>query len=301
MHGHYDLLEKLLLDVGCSPRGRSFVPPDDLRIRFVGDLVDRGHQVRRCLECIRDMVEHGYARTIVGNHELNLLSFCHSMPDGRPLRPHTPKNKKQVEATLRAFEHDEDELEDYLLWMQDQPIVIEEAGFRMVHACWHDPDIDYMRKHYPENKLNDRLLIDYADLDTPAHICLNRMLSGVAISLPEAYAFNDPDGHPRTELRVAWWNPMAGKTLHELDTKDLGLPNQEVPQEVLPQEDFAYPNTDPPLFLGHYCFEGPVGLLRPNVACTDFCVIQQGRLAGYLFDGEQTLNEKRWRLATSSR
>ena len=293
IHGHYNALEKLLLETGCTRDGLGFKPPGHTAIRFVGDLVDRGPQVRRTLECVVDMVEKGYARTIIGNHELNLLSYCHSGTDGQPLRPHTPKNQNQVSATLHDFEGDKESLEDYLQWIQQQPIVIEEAGFRMAHACWYPPDVEFLMQNFPENRLSDRVLFEYADLTSETHQRLGRIVSGPEISIPEEFAYLDNDGNKRHDLRIAWWNPLQGKTLKQMATHDQGLPEQPIPDEMLPPR-MDYDDHEPPLFLGHYCLHGPVALRSSNVACTDFCVIKQKRLAAYHFDGEQPLHENHW-------
>ena len=40
---------------------------------FVGDLIDRGPEQLGTLKLVRDMVEMGNARVVMGNHEFNAI------------------------------------------------------------------------------------------------------------------------------------------------------------------------------------------------------------------------------------
>ncbi len=83
VHGCCDELEELLLQMGyqSSPvqapgPGWSDVcyqHPDDRKLVFVGDLVDRGPRVLDTLSLVRNMVAAGSAICVPGNHDVKLL------------------------------------------------------------------------------------------------------------------------------------------------------------------------------------------------------------------------------------
>ncbi len=76
-----ELLEKLgyvadeLPDDGPMQYRKLWHHPDGRRAIFVGDLVDRGPRVLDSLDLARNMVEHGNALMVPGNHENKLLRY----------------------------------------------------------------------------------------------------------------------------------------------------------------------------------------------------------------------------------
>jgi polynucleotide kinase-phosphatase len=77
VHGCFDelcgLLDKLGYSVAKTETSYSVTPPDDRKLVFVGDLVDRGPKIPDVLKLAMSMVEAGTALCVPGNHEVKLL------------------------------------------------------------------------------------------------------------------------------------------------------------------------------------------------------------------------------------
>lgn len=112
-----DLLERLRAEFG-----------DGFELWSVGDLVNRGPDNLAVLRLMRELVDTGRGRVVLGNHELNLLRVAAGQ---RALAPHD-----SIGDVLAA-----PDCGDWLDWLRGLPLV--EAGrvggrdFAMVHAASH--------------------------------------------------------------------------------------------------------------------------------------------------------------------
>src|SRR5262245_57431388 len=70
VHGEIDALRELLIRLGYRDDGSH---PDDRRLVFVGDVVDRGPDSPAVLELLMKLVEEEHAYCVLGNHDLNLV------------------------------------------------------------------------------------------------------------------------------------------------------------------------------------------------------------------------------------
>lgn len=96
--------------------------PDDARLIFVGDIVNRGPASLETLRFVKRL--GGRARVTLGNHDLHLLAVAAGA--GKPHKRDT------IRDILSA--PDRDELID---WLRHQPLMIEEDGIVFVHAGIH--------------------------------------------------------------------------------------------------------------------------------------------------------------------
>ncbi|MEI2811086.1 MAG: metallophosphoesterase [Nocardioides sp.] len=152
IHGHAAELEELLRRLGYRHRAGAWRHPERTAI-FVGDFLDRGPQIRETLRLVREMLEAGSARAVLGNHEWNAFAFHQPDPDlpGEFLRRHFEKNVHQVAATLAQVPAPE--LASHLAFLRTLPIRLELPlagdvgglgsigggdGLRVVHACWDE-------------------------------------------------------------------------------------------------------------------------------------------------------------------
>ena len=75
IHGSYKKLIQLLEKLGYQQDSEGIYFHDDRKVFFLGDIVDGGNQVVECFNLVKNMVRKGYAKAIMGNHEINLLAI----------------------------------------------------------------------------------------------------------------------------------------------------------------------------------------------------------------------------------
>ena len=73
VHGRHDLLVQLL-NVIIQHYPTLHPEPSKMTLIFLGDVIDRGPESRRCLEVIQRLVDSAQARMLLGNHEDMLLA-----------------------------------------------------------------------------------------------------------------------------------------------------------------------------------------------------------------------------------
>ncbi|MEQ8976639.1 MAG: metallophosphoesterase, partial [Deltaproteobacteria bacterium] len=72
IHGQLAALESLVEELGYDADGSH---PEDRRLLFVGDLVDRGPASYEVSRWVADRCAEGRALCLLGNHELNLVEW----------------------------------------------------------------------------------------------------------------------------------------------------------------------------------------------------------------------------------
>ncbi len=82
IHGCYDELRSLLMKLGYQvnddllySQQSAVTAPLDRKVIFVGDLIDRGPNSVGVLALVMNMVKHGVALCIAGNHDIKLASY----------------------------------------------------------------------------------------------------------------------------------------------------------------------------------------------------------------------------------
>lgn len=155
VHGHFEALQNLLHYLGYSPEGKH---PQGRKLVFVGDLIDRGPQSPEMLEWYRQAHQAGYAYMVLGNHEINLLTnepkdgsgwFFHNRADkDDPLYApwqKLPDKRRQAIISL----------------LKSQPLILQRADLRIVHAAWHEPSVQALHEHRHDDPV--RLYHDWDD------------------------------------------------------------------------------------------------------------------------------------------
>lgn len=160
VHGQFEALQNLLHYLGYQPDGRH---PQGRKIVFVGDLIDRGPDSPATLDWFRQAQQNGQAFMVLGNHELNILN----------------REAKDGSGWFFAHRHDKDS-QNYAPWqvasdekkaryltlLKQQPIVLQRADLRVVHAAWLPESIAKLQ----ENNDMDLLQL-YQEWDEELHCC----------------------------------------------------------------------------------------------------------------------------------
>ena len=296
IHGHADELRALLIHLGYQHDGITYRHADRQAI-FLGDFIDRGPQQKAVLDIVMPMVCSGAAQAVMGNHEFNALAYHTRSPNepGKWLRPRSTKNATQHQAFLSAYPGDHNAERDAVLaWFMTLPLWLELEGLRVVHACWHDESINYLKDYVCANNTLDLLLLTRAsEYGSAAFKHVEIVLKGWELPMPAKHSFTDNDGHERTQLRSRWW--LTGTPSYRAagidDIASTELEALLVGTGELP----GYHPAEVPVFMGHYWLKGTPGVLAPNLACVDYAVAKQGKLVAYRWDGEATLRDENFR------
>jgi hypothetical protein len=251
------------------------------------------------LKTVRELVDTGKAKAIMGNHELNALHFHTLHPDdGQPLRDHSEKNIKQHQTFLDQFPPGDPQTRSALDWMRGLPLFLEENGFRAVHACWNDTSIKRFKKLTGNGVLSEGQLIRAAGrVKTDEMFALAEQITkGPELPLPDGYSFTDKDGTERHNVRLKWWNATA-RTWRDIaisvpSVED--LPDAKLPETVASQ---TYSPNAPPVFFGHFWLTNAPILQAPNALCLDYSAGKDGPLVSYeLSDPAEPLSEENIRV-----
>lgn len=298
IHGCGNTLIRLLEQMGYSKRNGVYRHPTRKAV-FVGDIIDRGPNIRLACHVVRDMVEAGSADIVMGNHEYNILTYLARSPAGfnRPyLRAHTKRNNFIVEQTLAQFANYESEFQSFLDWFLTIPLFLDYEHFRVVHACWDQAMIDEYVRRYGCNKINKEMLAESVNPQSFLYQFLDRMLRGTSLKLPDERSIVSKDGMVRQFFRTKFWqhNP---KNYHDVVFQPDPLPDDIEHALLSPEEKqqllFYGPN-EKPLFIGHYWMQGIPAPIAPNIVCLDYSAVKYGRLVAYRLDQEKLPQAKKF-------
>lgn len=298
IHGCANTLARLLDTMGYRKVNGIFQHPRRQAI-FIGDIIDRGPRIREALHLVRDMVDHGSARIVMGNHEYNALGYCTRARPGsgrKWLREHNPRHDRLIRETLDQFEHYPHEWNEFLEWFYTIPLFIEEEHFRVVHACWDRQLIEQFRQTQGGACIDEDFLHASSALESFAGQVMDTLLRGTDLRLPEGMSITGKDGYVREFFRTKFWaeNP---KTYGDVVFQPDPLPEEVARRELTDDERkqlISYPPSEPPVFVGHYWMEGEPAPITPNVACIDYSAVKYGKLVAYRMDDEPVLSKDKY-------
>lgn len=293
IHGHSETLVSMLKKMGYSLNNGSFSHPERKAV-FVGDLIDRGNDSHGVLKIVRAMVDSNNAHMVLGNHEYNAIAYhTRSLSNGF-LRPHTQKNKNQHLATLASFKGKTKLLNEYINWFKSLPLFLELDGINIVHACWAFDEVDFIKKNYPENIFNEKLLQLSVIENTPEFNAVETLLKGKEVILPPHIKYIDKDGHRRRSVRYKWWVKINAETYRTIAVNyEKQVPDVKVPEKIF-QNHKPYLADQKPVFVGHYWRTGKPELLSENVCCLDYSIGKGCKLVSYRYDGENKLDNSKF-------
>jgi hypothetical protein len=174
-------------------------------------------------------------------------------------------------------------------WFRTLPMYIDEPRIRVVHACWHQASIDWLRSHCrSDGTLPPECYEEGSRKGTGAFFAIETVCKGLEAALPGGVSFLDKDGKERREARVRWWDPNLETFRQAAIGPDELL--ERIPDVPFPAESRPAPYVGPPVFFGHYWLTGRPRQLAEYAACVDYSVGRGGPLVAYRWSGEQTLN-----------
>ena len=289
IHGFADKLEELLEKLGYSKTNNYYSHPTR-KVLFVGDYIDRGEKIKETLEIVRQMVAHGSAIALMGNHEYNALCFNFQETSGGHLRKHLIKNILQHYETLHQFKNMQAEYEEHLEWFKTLPLFYETENFRAVPACWDNKNINFLKQKLVKNCLTDDLIYESVKKETRLHATLEETLKGREMRMPQGLFFYDKDGFKRKDIRIKWWEDPAVMNYKTISVEPLdNLPETPVDLSAFAEHGY-YTASEKPVFFGHYWLKGEPMLYKQNICCLDYSVAKKGYLVAYRYDGEEKLD-----------
>lgn len=295
IHGQAGKLEALLRQLGYTPQGAGWVPPQGRQAIFLGDLIDRGPEQVKVVNTVRAMIDAGHARSVMGNHEFNAIGYATPRRDdsGEFLRRHSAKNVAQHAEFLSQVGEGSRLHRELVDWFRLLPPMLDLGAIRVVHAWWHAPHVELVASRLPEGQaMGDDFLHDAYHKGSAAWQAVEGLTKGLEIRLPAGHSFVDHSGVERHEVRTRWWHedPRSYR-----DVAIVGdAQHERVPDHALPEDYAGAPVDGPPVFIGHYWMSGTPGLQSPRVACVDYSAAKSGPLVAYRWDGEQELDEGRF-------
>lgn len=295
IHGHAMELEMLLVKLGYRRNKGIYSHPAGRKCVFLGDYIDRGPNIRETLHIVKDMCDAGNAWAIMGNHEFNAICFHTKHPEnGGFYRTHGLKEIEQHIDTLRQFKHFEFEWKEiFLPWFHTLPIFLEFEGFRVVHACWDDKHVEWLKSNNiysnveRKKEISSHILSAYDNKVDDVYFVFEELLKGKEFQLEPEQSFLDKDGEPRSEARIKWFQPASNRKF--INDVFLGIDREFGEQLVdeailtkLPKYD-----AEIPVFFGHYWLSGKPENSNSNAICLDYSVARKGHLVAYQFDAQK--------------
>jgi hypothetical protein len=288
VHGHAESFVNLIKELGYAPVNGVWQHPERTLIS-VGDIIDRGPGQRQIVDILKTMQQHGKAIVIMGNHEFYAIAWYLKDKNGQPLRPHSEKNLKEHGAFLDQAQEGSDWYISTIEWLKTLPLFFENDELRCVHAAWDSNHVRTLKQYTDENGvITANTWASIGTLGREFLKALDYSLNGSKLTLPEGYSFVDSGGRSRTKARLKWWDIPSKPTYRNSCTSVpnlMELPDIPISLKLLPSIE-----GNKPIFFGHYWMQGTPVLMKSNVACLDWSVVvEEGVLAAYRFDGEQTL------------
>ncbi len=295
IHGCAQTLERLLETLGYKKRSGVWQHAYRQAL-FLGDLIDRGPQIRETLHIVHAMVDAGHAYCIMGNHEYYALAWntpASEQSTDEYVRAHSKHHTRLHRETLEQFEEHPYDWEDFNQWFLTLPLFIDAQRFRAVHACWDDRLINMLRTRFADGRVNQAFVQQSAIQGSFADQAFNRLLRGVNLPLPHGMSQTSYDGFTRSSFRTKFWHDDVsaltyGDVVFQPDALPGDLAQEPLPTEYL-QHVTGYDAQQPLLFVGHYWRQGQPSLIRPNLACLDYSAVNGGKLVAYRLDQEQHL------------
>ena len=292
IHGQAGKLDALLTQLGYVQRGELWTPSQGRQAIFLGDLIDRGPEQIGVVNRVRRMVDAGYARCIMGNHEFNAIGYLSPRCDGSGgfLRKHSKTNQDQHAEFLRQVGEGSTLHKEMVQWFRTLPPALDLGGIRVVHAWWHPPYIERVSGKWDiDAPMSDDFLYRAYDENNPEWQAMEGLTKGLEMRLPPGHSFQDHSGVERFDVRTKWWLTEA-TSYREVAILEADQHHQ-IPDAPLPESYAPWPISGAPVFVGHYWMTGTPAPQSPKLACLDYSAAKSGPLVAYRWEGEELIRD----------
>lgn len=292
IHGQASKLEQLLLRMGYKLTNGFYSHPSKKAI-FVGDYIDRGSEILKTIELVKNMVENGSAYAIMGNHEMSAITYFEQKKAKTISRRQESKKTRKHRKSIAEYLKSPKKAEKYIQWLKKLPLFLDLPNLRVIHACWDNELINWVKNNLPENRINDKFIANSLIENTIESKVCEVLLNGYSIELPNYRKFFMNNKRVRY-IRIKWWindyknltyNAFAATENWQLCKKKVNVKDLNI--------SLGYPIDDKPIFIGHYWRVGNPKILKQNLACVDYSAAKEkGLLVAYRFNGEKKLSNK---------
>ena len=260
IHGHYLELRLMLEKFGYSFQGLNLAHPENRKLAFVGDFINRGPQSVEVLKLVKSLQESGKAFVVLGNHEFKLVQ------------------------NLVAGNSIPDEFIPFIAWLRTLPLFLELETLRIVHAAWHFSSIKILEQALVAD---DLFIKETFEKESMYKRASQSILSGIKTTIPKDLKLVDRFAIPRAKGRLKWWLDLRGKPYSECFFSPM-FPkiSDRGPIETEVSMLEPYTQQEKPVFIGHYCLPPNIPKIFGQVVCLDGCVTCDKRLWGYRYEGE---------------
>lgn len=288
VHGYADELGLLLQKMGYKLNSGVWSHSFSKAV-FVGDFINRGPKNKKTLDIIKNMVDNNKAYAILGNHEINAISYFTKRSNGHPIRMPGSTNRRFFDKMKNELS--DGELLEYIKWLKRLPLFLDFGQVRIVHAYWNDDHIELIKGAIHKGKLTKDLLKEISKGTTEVSKAFLQTTRGVEYCFPTDMIVKDSFKRRKITFRVKWWLDPYDKTYEELKFESKShLPDIPIAHHLI--EPYAqYPDNAPPVFIGHYCMGNKKLIQRHNICCVDSCIANGKKLTAYRWRGEQHLKK----------
>jgi len=292
VHGQAGKLEALLKKLGYRVKDGAYRHPEGRMAAFLGDLIDRGPEQVKVVNIVRDMIEAGSGRTIMGNHEWNAYGCGTLDPEGSlHLRPRIESKMKDHLEFLRQVGLDSPLHKELVAWFGTLPPVLDLGGIRLCHAWWRPESVETVVAAMDDDgKLGETFLTGSFRKKTAPWLAMDNVVKGYEVSLPGGEQFLDHNDVPRKDVRVRWWDATA--TTFRSATLVPECERNRIPDTALPKDVKLGAASTIPTFVGHYWLTGKPGIQNATTAVLDYGAAIRGPLVAYRWEGEPALTNE---------
>lgn len=295
IHGQAGKLRHLLIKLGYRINSDGIFSHPDRQAVFVGDFIDRHPQQAEVLSIVRPMIEISAAKGVQGNHEFNAICFATRHPDGGYVRKHSEKNIHQHKAFLDEFPHGSEEHAEQIAWFRTLPVFLDLKDIFVIHAFWCPESIATAMPHLnTDNTLPLQAYVDLADEGSAFYRAIELLLKGPELQLPDQVSFYDPNGIRRSRARISWWVDRNLPTSQRIEYPQSNMSSEEILYLDRSRITKVFNAPPKPVFIGHYWMTGRPAPLSDKVCCVDYSAGRGGDLVAYRWDGETTLNQRKF-------